>query len=166
MSIWTPGRIPNVGNRHALGVWLNYRKVASGVQIPNQKNRRQLYGKLANWYVIYSNPSLASQASDRGSFTAKGNLKIVALLGSYVDLPAGDAPASNAGYQVQFFDAGAQQLWSAQAVLWNLHLGSAKQPFWLRSPYALKPNAPLTVTIQSLSPNASDVQVTLFGYQD
>jgi len=164
MSIWTPGRIPNVGTRFAMGVWLNYRKLASGVQLASQKDRRQFMGKVANWYPIYTNAALAGQASDRGSFVAKGNMKIAALLGSFID--SGEESPSPNGFAVQFFDAGSQQLWSAQPLVWNQTLGNAQHPFWLRTPYALDPDSPLTVTVQNLSPNAADIQVCLFGYQD
>ena len=165
MSIWTPGRIPNVGTRHALGVWLNYRKLSSGIQIPNQKDRRQFYGKTIVHYPIFD-MVVQPQDTQRGSFTARGNLKIAALLGSYVDQPAGENPASTAGFQVQFFDAGKQQLWSTQPVTWNLQLGNAQKPFWLRSPYSLDPQCQLTCVVTSLSPNPSAIQVTCFGYQD
>lgn len=150
-----------MGTKFAMGVWLNYRKLASGIQIPNQKDRRQFHGKVANWYPIYTNAALAGQASDRDGFVAKGNMKIAALLGSFVD-----SGSSTAGFAVQFFDAGAQQLWSTQPLVWSTQLGNAQKPFWLRTPYALDPNSPLTVTVTNLSPNAAEIQVVIFGYQD
>jgi|HubBroStandDraft_6_1064221.scaffolds.fasta_scaffold411100_2 hypothetical protein len=148
-----------------MGVWLNYRKLASGVQIPNQKNRRQFYGKVMQHYVIFSG-IVQPQDTQRDSFTTRSSLKIAALLGSFVDQPVGENPASTAGFAVQFFDAGKQQLWSAQALPFSTSLGNASKPFWLRSPYSLDPQCQLTCVVTSLSPNPSEIQVVAYGYQD
>lgn len=154
-----------MGTRHALGLYIPYRKLASGIQVPSQKDRQQFYGKVMVHYPIFD-MVVQPQDTQRGSFTARGNLKIVALLGSFVDQPEDDSPVSTAGFQVQFTDAGAQQLWSTQPVMWNLQLGNGSMPFWLRSPYSLNPQSQLTCAVTSLSPNPSSIQVVCFGYQD
>jgi hypothetical protein len=149
-----------------MGVNLNYRKIASGVQIPSQMERFWLRGKLANWFPMFDStiqPGLTMQ----GDFTAQGTLHIVALLGSVTGvadeivilLPRGSAT-------VQFYDAGKQLLFSSQPLNVENQLGNAQHPFWLRSPYVMEPNTHIKVQVQNLTTAAAVVQITAFGYQD
>jgi hypothetical protein len=164
MSIWTPGKISKVGTRFALGVPLSYRKLASGTVIPSQAERLKLYGKVANWYTMF-NSTLAPNTTQQTDFTAQGGMIIVALMGSVVKSTGGFALAGFC--TVQFYDASNQILWSNSPINFENMLGSASQPFWLRSPYHLQQNAHLKVQVQNLSTTVSTtVQVAAFGYQD
>ena len=73
MSIWTPGKIPQVGSRFAMGVYLNYRKLSSGVQIPSQRDRMQLHGKVVNYFPFFD-MLVEPSATQRSSFSARACL--------------------------------------------------------------------------------------------
>ena len=162
MSIWTPGKIPGVGTRHALGLYLNYRKLASGVAIPSQVERLQLHGKVANWFTMFD-AAVPFGETVNGDFAGQGNVRILALMGTVSVLDVTDSRALCA---VQFYDAGKQILWSAQPVNFVNQLGTASNPFWLRSPYVMAPNTHLQTQVQNLFTRDVTAQVIAFGYQD
>lgn len=177
MSIWTKGKIRGVGTRYAMGAWLNYRKLSSGVQIPSQIERMPLHGKLANWYSLYSNPALALGQIDNGDFAAQGTLHILALLGTAYryNISDGDIVGKtlSSAFGAQIYDAGKQILWSNSQVNGGSLFGTGQQPFWLRSPYVMQPNTHLQIQVQNLLPVAfsdvmqeMEIQIAAFGYQD
>jgi hypothetical protein len=166
LSIWTKGKISKIGTRFALGVPLSYRKLASGVTIPSQAERLRLYGKTANWFTMFQTASIVPGATQQSDFTAQGGLIIVALMGNSVRvsdrilLPVGSAT-------VQFYDASNQILWSNSPLNFENMLGSAKQPFWLRSPYYLQDNGHIKVAVQNLNNQETlSVEVIAMGYQN
>jgi hypothetical protein len=59
MSVWNRDRIPGAAGRHALGLWLTYRKLASSGYVPGQLARAPLKWKYPAWYVL--NFSLAER---------------------------------------------------------------------------------------------------------
>jgi len=152
-----------VGTRFALGVPLSYRKLASGVAIPSQAERMKLYGKVANWYTMFF-ATLAANAAQQSDFTAQGGLIIVALMGS---VATNASPFKVPGQAtVQFYDAANQILWANSPINFENMLGTASQPFWLRSPYRLDQNGHLKVYVQNLTGGSASIQVVAFGYQD
>lgn len=151
------------GTRFAMGVQLNYRKIASGATLPSQIERYKLYGKLANWFPMLDVTILAGLTA-QSDFTAQGTLHILALLGSVTT--TGGVVQNKGACTVQFYDAGKQILFSSQPLNFENQLGNAQHPFWLRSPYVMAPNTHIKVQVQNLMSNSVPVQVTAFGYQD
>ena len=150
-----------------MGAYLNYRKIASGVQMPSQMERFWLRGKLANWFPMFD-ANLPAGTTMQGDFTAQGNVHIVALLGSLSVIAAfRRVQVKNGVASVQFYDAGKQLLFSSQPLNFENQLGSGSYPFWLRSPYVMQPNTHIKVQVQNLTTDETVIaQITAFGYQD
>ena len=154
MSIWDRERIPGVTGRHALGLWLTYRKLASAGYVPGPLARRPLKFKLIAWYPV--NFALAARLNAEDRVVTSTDFWITQLVGSSSLAP---------GFRVQLYDSANNQRLGDPLNFAN-GLGSAARPFILRKPYKLTCRTPLLVRVQNqdVSGATNNIQVVVIGY--
>jgi hypothetical protein len=154
MSIWDRERAPGSPGRHALGLWLTYRKVASAGYVPGALSRAPLRGKLAAWYVVSF--SLAARLNAEDRITTPPGFWLTALVGSSTLAP---------GFRLQFYDSEKNQRLGDPLNFQN-ELGSAARPFILRKPYYFSSRSPLLVRVQNqdTSGAVNNIQVVAMGF--
>jgi hypothetical protein len=160
MSIWDRERVPGVTGRHALGLWLTYRKLASAGYVPGPLSRAPLKYKLAAWYPV--NFSLAPRLNAEDRVTTPPGFWLVALMGSSVLTPA-NTPAQ---FRLQLYDSEKNQR-LGDPINFPNELGSAARPWIFRKPYYFRTRAPLLVRVQNQDTTAGQtnlIQVVAMGF--
>lgn len=156
MSIWNQERVPGGLNRHALGVWLTYRKTATAGYVPGRMSRAPLAGKVIQWYPV--NFSLAARLNAEDRITTQPGFWLVYLIGSSSLAP---------GFRVQLYDSEKNQRLGDPLNFAN-ELGTAQHPFILRKPHYCKTRSPILVRVQNqdVSGATNNIQVVAVGYGD
>ena len=154
MSIWNKERAPSGWNRHALGLWLPYRKSASASYVPGYRSRATLEGKLVAWYPV--NFALAARLNAEDRVTTPPGFWLVYLIGS---------SSLAAGFRLQLYDSEKDQRLGDPLNFAN-GLGSAQHPFILRKPYYFATRAPILIRVQNqdVSGATNNIQVVAVGY--
>ena len=146
--------------RHALGLWLTYRKLASSAYVPTAQARQALGGgKLPYWYVFNYNLA-ARQTLEYRAVTSK-NFYLLAMTG---DSNVGQQ--GTPGFRAQIFDGKRQMRFSDRGVEMANLVGNAQGPAFQRVPYQFQPLSPILVRVQNTLaiPNAG--QIVLYGMVD
>ncbi len=163
--IWNGDRIPGVRSRHALGIWLPSRKLASSAFVPGMRSRQQLRGARPYWYVF--DFALGANGTLETRNTCPSDFHLLAVMVSNtVDNQGAPAPPTLPGCRLQVFDSKRKKRLS---VIGNNDLnfgGSARNPFMLRRPYKFHAGATILMRAQNLKTVANTVQVVLYGVQD
>src|SRR5882724_1958906 len=133
MSIWDRERVPGVAGRHALGLWLTYRKLATAGYVPGERSRAPLRFKVPAWYVV--NFALAARLNAEDRITTAPGFWLTHLIGSSSLAP---------GFRFQLYDSISNQRLGDPLNFAN-GLGSAARPFILRKPHYFSARAPLLV---------------------
>jgi len=154
MSIWNRERVPGVPGRHALGLWLTYRKTASAGYVPGEVSRRFLRGKVPAWYPV--NFALAARLNAEDRVTTAPLFWLVYLIGS---------STLAAGFRLQLYDSEKNQRLGDPLNFAN-GVGSASRPFILRKPYFFTCRSPLLIRVQNqdTSGATNNIQVVVVGY--
>ena len=161
MSIWQKGRIPGQQFRHALGVWLPYRKLSSPAYVPNAKARVGLRYKHPMWYPMQL--ILAAQDSDNARISVAPNFHLMMVLGQ------GSAanPADGLGsFQFNLYDDARRQKFSELPMQNSIAAGNAQQPFILKTPYRFSGTAPVQAFIQNRALTSNTIYLVLYGVCD
>ena len=160
MSVWNQDRIPGIGNRHALGTWLQRRKLASAAFVPGQRAKRQLRGgrpfSIVLNFTLIANGTSETRQSIPNDFIAT----------HYVISNSVGGTPSNPGCRVQLFDTKVKKRFSLMPVNDVNFAGSAKDPFVLRRPYRFRAGGTLLARAQNLQSSANTVQLVIHGVQD
>lgn len=141
--------------RHALGMWLTYRKLASSGYTPGPRARARLAGKLPFWYVIPF--TLAARQTLEFRITTGKRFYLLAITAN---------SSQAAGFKAQLYDASRKQRFSDRGVNFGNLCGRAAQPFLYRRPYAFEPITPLLARIQNQATAANSGQIVLYGVSD
>jgi hypothetical protein len=154
MSIWDRERVPGIPGRHALGVWLTYRKVASAGYVPGKLARAPLRYKLPAWYVV--NFALTARLNAEDRITTAPGFWLTHLIGS---------SSLAAGFRMQMYDSEKNQRLGDPLNFAN-ELGSAQHPFILRKPHYFSTRSPLLIRVQNqdVSGATNNIQVVAFGF--
>jgi hypothetical protein len=154
MSIWDRDRIPGVTGRHALGVWLTYRKVISAGYVPGIRARLPLKFQLIGWDALSF--SLAARLNAEDRVTTPPNFWLTYLIGSSSLAP---------GFRLQLYDSEKNQRLGDPLNFAN-GLGSAQHPFILRKPHYFETRSPLLVRVQNQDTSGATniIQVVIVGY--
>lgn len=160
MSIWNRERIPGVPGRHALGLWLTYRKTASAGYVPGRISRGFLRYKVPFWYVV--NFALTARLNSEARIVTSTDFWITHMMGtSVLSNPAQPSP----GFRMQLYDT-AKQTRLGDPLNFANELGSAQHPFLLRKPYKFTCRSPVIVRVQNQDTSGltNNIQVVIFGY--
>lgn len=154
MSVWDQGRAPSGIGRHALGVWLTYRKTATSAYMPGAQSRAPLRFKLPAWYVV--NFALGARLNAEDRITTTPRFWLTYLIGS---------SSLAAGFRLQLYDS-EKNLRLGDPLNFQNELGSAQQPFILRKPHFFETRSPLLIRVQNqdVSGATNNIQVVAFGY--
>lgn len=154
MSIWQRERVPGITGRHALGLWLTHRKVASAAYVPGEVSRAPLKFLTPGWDVV--NFNLAARLNGEDRIVTPRNYWLTYLLGS---------STLAAGFVVQLYDSATKQRLGDPVNFANA-LGSAQRPFILRKPYHFEKPSPILIRVQNLDTGgvSNRIQVVLMGY--
>lgn len=160
MSIWHQDRIPGVVARHALGLWLPRRKLASAAFVPGMRARRQFYGARPYWYVF----DFVLAASDTGE--ARNAVPADFILLSMMVSASVGGDKSNPGYRIQLLDSKRKRRFSIIGFNDSNFAGNAQNPFVLRKPYRFHSGSTILVRLQNLQTSSNTAQVVLYGVQE
>lgn len=158
MSVWQNAANAGLSVRHALGLWLTYRKLASSAYVPSAQARQALTGKLPYWYVFNYNLT-ARQTLEYRAVTSK-RFHLLAIMGdSNVGGVAGN-------FRAQIFDARRKLRFSDRGVNFANLTGNARGPAFERVAYRFEPLSPILIRVQNVdaAPNAG--QIVLYGMVD
>jgi hypothetical protein len=160
MSVWDETRAAGLAPRHALGVWLTYRKLATAGYVPGERSRLLLRNKTRLDYAV--NFSLAARLNAEDRIVTAGDFYLLTLVGTSVDSVTG-APIA-AGFRVQLYDTWRKQRLGDPLNFRN-YLGTGQQPHILRAPLRFPKNTPILVRVQNADTSAStnNIQVVLGG---
>jgi len=165
MSVWNRERVPGITGRHALGLWLTYRKLATAGYVPGEVSRSFMKFKVPAWYVV--NFALTARLNSEDRIVTSTDFWLVALLGSSSLAP---------GFRMQLYDTAVRLRMPDGSVKkgqrlgdplnFANELGSAQQPFFLRKPYKFTCRTPVLVRVQNqdVSGATNNIQVVAFGY--
>lgn len=154
MSIWTRERVPGITGRHALGLWLTYRGVASAAYVPGEVSRSFLKYKYPQWYTL--NFSLAARLNAEDRITTSAESWLTYLVGNS-SLPA--------GFRVQLYDSATNQRLGDPLNFQNA-MGTAQHPFIYRKPYCFTCRSPILVRVQNqdTSVATNNIQVVAISF--
>jgi hypothetical protein len=154
MSIWDRERVPGITGRHAPGLWLTYRKLATAGYVPGALSRAPLKFKLAAWYVV--NFSLTARLNAEDRVNTPPGFWLTMLLGSSSLAP---------GFRVQLYDSNKNQRLGDPLNFAN-ELGTAQRPWIFRKPYYFETRSPLLIRVQNqdTSGGTNNIQVVAMGY--
>ena len=165
MSVWNRERVPGIAGRHALGLWLTYRKLASAGYVPGEVSRAFLKFLPIKWYVL--NFALTARLNSEDRFVTTSDFWLTSLVGSSSLAP---------GFRLQMYDTAARVRlpdgsWKKGQRLGDPlnfanGLGSAQRPFLLRKPYRFTCQTPVLLRVQNqdVSGATNNIQVVAFGY--
>lgn len=161
MSAWDQERAAGSVSRHALGVWLTYRKLTTAAYVPGERSRLSLRHKTHFDYAV--NFSLAARLNAEDRIVTPDDFYLLTLVGSSVDSVTG-APIA-AGFRVQLYDTGSKQRLGDPLNFAN-YLGSGGRPHIFRKPYRFAKNTPILIRVQNADVSAStnNIQVVLGGF--
>jgi hypothetical protein len=154
MSIWTRERVPGITGRHALGLWLTYRNVASAGYVPGEVSREFLKFKVPAWYPV--NFSLAARLNAEDRISTVTDFWLTYLVGS---------SSLAAGFRFQLYDSANNQR-LGDPLNFGAGLGSAQRPFILRKPYKFTCRTPILVRVQNqdTSGATNNIQIVAVGF--
>jgi hypothetical protein len=154
MSVWTRERVPGIPGRHALGLWLTYRKVATAGYVPGVASRSFLRYKVPAWYVV--NFALTARLNSEDRIVTSTDFWLTELIGSSSLAP---------GFRLQMYDSASNKRLGDPVNFAN-SLGSASRPFILRKPYKFTCRSPVLIRVQNqdVSGATNNIQVVAFGY--
>ncbi len=161
MSAWDKQRAAGTVPRHALGVWLTYRKLATAAYVPGERSRLNLRHK--THFDLAVNFSLAARLNAEDRIVTPNDFYLLTLVGSSVDSVTGLPIA--AGFRVQLYDSTKKQRLGDPLNFAN-YLGSAQRPHIFRAPYRFPKNTPILIRVQNADVSAStnNIQVVLGGF--
>jgi hypothetical protein len=156
MSVWNRERVPGITGRHALGLWLTYRKLASAGYVPGEVSRSFLKLKVPAWYPV--NFSLAARLNAEDRIITSTDFWLTCLIGT---------SSLAAGFRLQMYDS-AVSLRLGDPLNFANCLGSAQRPFFLRKPYKFTCRSPVLIRVQNQDTSGATnlIQVVAFGYGD
>lgn len=154
MSVWNRERVPGIPGRHALGLWLTYRKIASAGYVPGDASRAFLRYKVPAWYPVSF--SLAARINAEDRIVTSTDFWLLMLIGSS-SLPA--------GFRLQMYDTAANERLGDPLNFGN-SLGTAQHPFILRKPYKFTCRTPVLIRVQNqdVSASTNNIQVVCYGF--
>jgi hypothetical protein len=160
MSAWDQERAAGLAPRHALGVWLTYRKLATAAYVPGERSRLPLRHKTRFDYAV--NFSLTARLNAEDRIVTADDFYLLTLVGSSVDSVTGLPIA--AGFRVQLYDTSRKQRLGDPLNFAN-YLGNGRQPHILRKPYRFAKNTPILIRVQNsdVSGSTNNIQVVLGG---
>lgn len=164
MSVWNQDRIPGQRGRHALGLWLPRRKLASAAWVPGLRARKPLYGKryfaLVFDYVLPANQTLERRFSVTSDYIWWG-ITISSSVGG---------TSANPGFRVQVLQIPPNRKSGNRMSRTGVNDvnfgGSAKDPFLLRKPYRFRGGSSILIRVQNMQNSSNTIQVVLHGGQD
>jgi hypothetical protein len=161
MSAWDQERAAGSAPRHALGVWLTYRKLATAAYVPGERSRLPLQHKTHFDYAV--NFSLAARLNAEDRIVTADDFYLLTLVASSVDSVTGLPLA--AGFRLQLYDTGTRQRLGDPLNFAN-YCGSGRQPHIFRKPYRFRKNTPILIRVQNADVSAStnNIQVVLGGF--
>lgn len=154
MSVWKRERVPGLPGRHALGLWLTYRHVASAAYVPGEVARAPLRYKVPAWYTL--NFSLAARLNAEDRIVTSTDFWLVELIGS---------STLAAGFRLQMYDSATNKRLGDPLNFAN-SLGSAQHPFIERKPYKFLCRSPVLVRVQNQDTSGATnlIQVVAYGF--
>jgi hypothetical protein len=154
MSIWTRERVPGVTGRHALGLWLTYRKVISAGYVPGEVSRSFLKYKVPLWYPL--NFALTGRLNSEDRIVTSSDAWLTYLMGT---------SSLAAGFRLQIYDSATNQRLGDPLNFGN-SLGSAQHPYILRKPYCFHCRSPILIRVQNQDTTAAvnNIQVVCVLY--
>lgn len=154
MSIWNRERVPGVTGRHALGLWLTYRKLATAGYVPGEVSRSFIKFKVPAWYPV--NFALAARLNAEDRIITSTDFWLMCLMGTSSLAP---------GFRLQMYDSATNQRLGDPLNFAN-GLGSAQNPFILRKPYKFTCRSPVLIRVQNqdVSGATNNIQVVAFGF--
>jgi len=158
VSVWQKVQNAGLPLRHALGLWLTHRKLASAAYLPSAQNRQALAGTLPYWYVIPYN--LAARQTFEYRVVTSKNFYLLAIMGdSNVGAAAGN-------FRAQIFDAKRKLRFSDRGVNFANLVGNAQGPAFERALYRFEPLSPILVRVQNVDAAPNSGQIVLYGRVD
>jgi hypothetical protein len=160
MSVWDMQRADGLAPRHALGVWLTYRNLATAAYVPGERSRLPLRYKTRFDYAV--NFSLAARLNAEDRIVTPTDFYLLTLVGSSVDAATGLPLA--AGFRLQLYDSLSKQR-LGDPLNFSNYLGSARRPHILRAPYRFCSQTPILIRVQNsdVSNSTNNIQVVLGG---
>jgi|SRR5579864_8980401 len=154
MSIWNRERVPGITGRHALGLWLTYRKLATAGYVPGEVSRSFLKFKVPAWYPV--NFALLARLNAEDRIITSTDFWLTALMGTSSLAP---------GFRLQMYDS-AKNSRLGDPLNFANGLGSAQLPFILRKPYKFTCRSPVLIRVQNqdVSGATNNIQVVAFGF--
>ncbi|MGH9580404.1 MAG: hypothetical protein ACRD2R_05375 [Terriglobales bacterium] len=160
MAVWEQDRIPGERQRHALGLWLTRRKLATAAYMPGQRARRQLRGRAAFWEVFNFNLAANQTLESRVALTTT----FIWIATSASTTVGGTA--ANPGVRVQVVDVKGKKRMMVIGANDICFGGRSNAPMFHRQPYRFRIGNSILVRCQNLQNAAQVAQVVLYGVMD
>jgi hypothetical protein len=138
--------------KYRLGLWLNYRKLASAAYVPNRFERAKLRNGIPCSIVI--DWVLASEQTLEFRGISPGFFWIDRILTSSL-LPE--------GARAMLYDPQRKRAFTDQPISLSNLGGDAKEPFFLKQLYPLNPNSPILARVTNLAKSINRGQIVLPG---
>lgn len=160
MSIWKRGAVPGQERRFALGVWLNYRKLASPAYVPVAKARTGLRYKRPVFYVMQL--QMTALQSQYARISVAPNFRLMMLMGK----GSATDPDGLGTFQIMVYDTARRQNFMPLPVVSQVTVGNAQHPFILKNPYRFSGTTPIQARIQNRANAANNVYLVFYGVSD
>ncbi len=160
--IWHQDRYPSLTQtgRHALGMWLTFRKLATSAWMPGQKWRRDLRGRIPFWFV-FDFPLVANQTLEKRNTLTTAFIWIASMISTAV----GGTP-SNPGTRLQVIDIKSRRRMNVMGFNDTNFAGNAQHPFIQRRPYRFVENNTILARMVNLQNSANTAQLVFYGVMD
>ncbi|MGH9406771.1 MAG: hypothetical protein ACRD3D_13165 [Terriglobia bacterium] len=153
--------------RHALGLWLNYRKLTSAAYVPNRRERVKLRG--GKFYGVVINWSLLGYGVDQFKGVVPGWFYATQIV-AFGSVNRG--PGITEGFSVTVYDPARGVVWSDQQVIGTNSGGgtafgaslSGFRNFYLKQFYLFQPRTPILAQIKEITGVNNSGQIVIYGY--
>jgi len=168
VSIWTQSRFQGPRPRHALGVWINYRKLGSRGTVPSRRDRLAMIGKMPFDVVL-------GGAQDDFALPANQTIELRYTVQSDFIAYAYRVSSSQSSQASPGCRIGLKDLSTmpgkgkklSNTLVNNVNWGgTAGKPRFLRKPYTFKAGRTIVVSITNLRNVTNNVQVVISGVFD
>ncbi len=172
MSIWTQPRFQGPRPRHALGLWLNYAKLASKAYLPTRRDRLAMVGCMPFDVVLGGQQdeiSLGANQTIELRFSVQSD-----FIAHSIMVSASSSSQASPGCRIALRDFSimpgkGKNLSNAKvvALVNNVNFGgSGSKPRFLRKPYCFKAGRIIVATITNMRGAANKIQVVISGVFD
>lgn len=151
--------------RHALGIWLNHRKLYSRAFVPDVRDRQQLKGRRPFWNTFGEATIPASQWTELRQVVQSDFIAYAFMISNSV----GGSATGNCRLQIRDIppEPGRKPKYlSIVGVNDNNFAGTASDPHYLRKPYRFRAGHQIVVRIQNLQTSSNKVQLVMEGVFD